>query len=592
MKFYRNAISRAVSTTLVVIVLIVIIVAGAAVYYYTMPSAVTAPSSQSSTSPPTTQPSVSTSAQTPPTTSVGYRNTIVIGTTDSVQTTLDPADAYDYFGINMIDNLGDGLVDYIPGTSTYVGGLATSWSVNAAGDVWNFTLRQGVKFADGTPFNATAVKYSIDRQFAIQEAEGPFVGAGIGGTGAQCCGVINSTTILNNYKVQIKLNQPFAAFLGMMAFATMYPVEPKMAPMPAHPYPGSNTGVINYTGNVATENPNQLGPYTLANWQRSAGKDVEIDLAANPNYWNASGGWPKTQNIIIKFYTDSTSLALALRNGEIDVAYRQLAPTDVQSFASNSAVKVWTGPGTFIQYLVFSEHDPVFQNQLVRQAIAAAVNRTGITQTVFLGQAQKLYSMIPNGMSFHTDTFLTDYGEANIAKAQSLLTQAGYSSSHPLIINLTYPTGHYTSTDLISAQLKAALEKTGMITVNVASMPWSNYKAATSTNQLQAYIYGWYPDFLDPYDYSFPFFPADGVGFLHSGWTNSTTTNLLTQIAGTSDRATLTTQYAQLQDIVAQAAPLVPLFQGTSIAVTSPKVSGVVLDVTVIFRYYLLQETT
>jgi peptide/nickel transport system substrate-binding protein len=281
-----------------------------------------------------------------------------------------------------------------------------------------------------------------------------------------------------------------------------------------------------------------------------------------------------------------------MTTGEVDIAYRQLAATDTKSFETNSAVKVWTGPGTFIQYLVFDETFPTYQHQLVRQAIAAAVNRTLIVNTVFLGLAEPLYSMIPNGMIYHTNAFQTDYGNANVAKAQNLLTQAGYSTSHKLIINLTYPTGHYTSTDLISSALKQSLEKTGMITVNLASMPWSNYKAATVTDQLQAYLYGWYPDYLDPYDYSLPFFPADGVGFLYAHWLNSTATNLLTQISGTSDTTQLATMYTQLQNIVAQAAPLVPLFQGTSVAVSSPKVSGIVLDVTIIFRYWLLQETT
>ena len=572
---------RAISQIVIVgVVIIVLVVAAVAAYY-----AVGGPSKSSSTTSPTTS-----------TTSLTYKNKIIVGTTDTVQTTLDPADAYDYFGISMIQNLGDGLVDYRPGTSQYVPALATSWSVSPDGTVWNFTLRQGVKFADGTAFNATAVKYSVDRQFAIQEAAGPFVGAGIGCTLPDCTGVINSTKVLGNYLIQFKLNQPFASFLGMMAFATMYPVEPKLAPMPAHPSPGSNEGVINYTGNVATENPNQLGPYILSAWQRSAGKDVEIDLTANPNYWNASGGYPKTPNIVIEFYSDSTSLALAVKTGAVDVAYRQLAATDVLSDETNSALKVWTGPGTFIQYLVFNENTPAFQNQYVREAIAAAVNRTLIDNTVFLGLADPLYSMIPNGMIYHTNAFQTDYGNtngnANVAKAESLLTQAGYSATNKLIVNLTYPTGHYTSTDLISSALSQSLEATGMITVNLLNQPWSDYKASTANGQLQAYLYGWYPDYLDPYDYSFPFFPGDGVGFLYTHWVNQTATNLLTTIAGTSDMTQLTTMYTQLQNIVAQAAPVVPLFQGTSVAVSSPKVSGIVLDVTTNFRYWLLQETT
>jgi peptide/nickel transport system substrate-binding protein len=574
----RTAIS---AVSAVAIIVILVVAAGVGIYFLTQQGG----KSVSTTTSTTTN-----------TTASGYKNTIIIGTTDSVQTTIDPADAYDYFGINIIQNIGDGLVDYRPGTSQYVPALATDWSVTPNGTVWTFNLRQGVTFPDGTVFNANTVQYSMNREFAIQEAAGPFVGAGIGGTGAQCCGIINHTEVTGTYQIKFYLNSPFTAFLGMMAFTALYPVNPNVAPMPAHPNPGSNEGIVNYTSTCGTNpnscNPNGLGPYALTKWDRSGGTDVEIDLAANPHYWNASGGYPKTQNIVIKFYSDQTSLALALKSGEIDVAYRQLAATDVTSFMGDSSYKVWTGPGTFIQYLVFNLKDTAL-TQTVRDAIAAAVNRTAIVDTVFQGQAQSLFSMIPIGMSYHTDAFNTVWGDTNLAKAESLLTQAGYSPSHKLIVNLTYPTGHYSSTDLISQQVKQALEKTGMITVNVNSLPWSSgYKTATVNDQLQVYIYGWYPDYVDPYDYTTPFFPTDGVGFLYGHWINSTMSGLINQIAQTSDATTLGNLYGKVQTITAQAAPVVPLFQGTSIAVSNPKVSGIILDITTIFRYYTLQETT
>jgi peptide/nickel transport system substrate-binding protein len=582
----RAGISRAISTTAVIGVLVVLIIAGVVAYYVAYPPG-------GGTSSSTTTPTTTTTTKATTSACTNCKSTIVIGTTDTVQTTIDPADAYDYFGDNLIYNLGDGLVDYRPGSSQYLPGLATSWNASADGKVWTFNLRQGVTFPDGTPFNANVVNYSVNRQFVIQEAAGPFVGAGIGSftsvVGSE--GALNHTQVMGTYKINFYLNQPLAAFLGMMAFTAMYPVNPNVAVMPPHPNPGNSVGVINYTGNVATENPNGLGPYTLTSWQRQGGSDIEIDLTANTHYWNASGGWPKTQNIVIKFYSDSTSLALALNSGEVDVAFRQLSATDIASFQSNSQFKVWNGPGAFIQYLVFNQKDTAL-TQTVRQAIAYALNRSAIVTNVFQGAAQNLYSMIPIGMVYHTDAFKTMYGDANDVQAEALLTQAGYSTTNKLIVNLTYPTGHYASTDGISAQIKQALEKTGMVTVNVSPEPWSNYKASTQADQLQVYIYGWYPDYVDPYDYTYPFFPADGQGFLHTNWVNSTMNSLVAQILATSDSTQLTSLYSHAQNIVTQAAPVIPLFQGSSIAVSTPKVSGIVLDITTIFRYYTLQATT
>jgi peptide/nickel transport system substrate-binding protein len=529
-------------------VLIIIILAGVGYYYYSLTSA------------PTT------------------KDTIVIGTTDTVQTTLDPADAYDYFAQSVImTNIADGLVEYIPGTTQYVPALATDWKVSSDGLTWTFNLRQGVKFADGTPFDANVVKYSIDREFAIDESSGPFAGVGIDTMIKNPGGVM----VTGQYQVQFVLNAPFSAFLAIVAFQAMWPVNPNVAPMHS---------IVNYTGDVKTEVNTNIGAYVLTNWQRTGGKDVEIDLQANPNYWNASGGYPKTKNIIFKIYSDATSLNLAMQSGEIDIAYRQLAPSDNQAYKTNTNFKFWEGPGAFIQYLCFNEKSTPFNNTAVRQAVAAAIDRSLITNTVFLGQVDPLYSMIPAGMAYHQDSFKT-YGDANVAQAASLLQSAGYSASNPLKFTLTYPTGHYSSTDGISSAIKQALEKTGLVQVTLTSLPWANYKASTQSDQLQAYIYGWYPDFVDPYDYTQPFLPADGRGFLNTHYVNPNMEALIKQVGSSTDTSTFAATYASIQQLTATDAPIVPLFQGKTTAVSNLKVNGIVLDETIWFRAYLLWET-
>lgn len=555
-----SATSKRNTTYIAAAVLIVIILAGAGYYFY---SSTRAPTMTTTAMPTTTMPT--------------YKDTIVIGTTDTVQTTLDPADAYDYFAQSVImTNIDSGLVGYTPGTTNIVPALATDWTVSPDGLTWTFNLRQGVKFADGTAFNATVVKYSIDREFAIDESSGPFAGVGIDT-------MINKTVVTGPYQVQFVLNAPLSAFLAIVAFQAMWPVDPNVAPM---------REIVNYTGNVNTEIPtNSLGAYVLTNWQRTGGKDVEIDLQANPNYWNASAGYPKTKNIIFKIYSDSTSLNLAMQSGAIDIAYRQLAPSDIQAYQTNTNFKFWEGPGSFIQYLCFNEKSPPFDKVAVRQAVAAALDRSLITNTVFLGQAEPLYSMVPIGMFYHVDSFKV-YGDANVSAAVSYLQSAGYSTSNPLKFTLTYPTGHYSSTDGISSAIKQALEKTGMVQVTLSSEPWANYKASTQSDALQAYIYGWYPDFVDPLDYTTPFLPADGRGFLNTHYVNPSMTALIKTVVTSTDTTVLASTYASIQQLTATDAPIVPLFQTKTMAVSNLKVGGIVLDETILFRAYLLWETT
>jgi peptide/nickel transport system substrate-binding protein len=148
-----------------------------------------------------------------------------------------------------------------------------------------------------------------------------------------------------------------------------------------------------------------LGPYNLKSWTRVAGKDTEMTLEANPLYWNAGAGYPKTKTIVISFYADSPGLAMAITAGDVDVAFRQLSTNDITTMKTNTDLKVWEGTGAFIQYLCMQEKYAPFDNPTIRGAVAAAINRTTIVQTVFQGQAQKLYSMIPIGMFGHSDAF-------------------------------------------------------------------------------------------------------------------------------------------------------------------------------------------
>ena len=146
---------------------------------------------------------------------------------------------------------------------------------------------------------------------------------------------------------------------------------------------------------------------------------------ANPNYWGIADGYPKTQHIVVKFYSDATALALAIKSGEIDMAYRNLTVTDLKSLQVDPTLKVWKAHGSQVLFICFQERIPPFDNPMVRRAIAAALDRKELVDTVFLGQAVPLYSTIPNGMAFHQDAFET-LGDANITFAVSTLQELGY----------------------------------------------------------------------------------------------------------------------------------------------------------------------
>lgn len=547
--------AKAVSKMLIVgIIIIVIIVAGFIAGYYYM----------------STRP-------------VATKDTLIIGTTDSVETCLDPARAYDFFGWEIIQSLGSPLVEYAEGTDQIVPALATTWSVSNDGLQWTFNLRQGVHFDNGSEFTADAVKYTFDRNIQIADPDGPFVGIGYGD-------IINDITVVSPYVVQFNLKIPFAAFLSLMASQASCIVDPQYAAKAGAAW-NVNDVVVYKEGNPRGSNPMGLGPYTLKSWVRTAGKDSEIQLEANPNYWNASDGYPKTSNIIIKMYADQSSLALAIQSGDVDIAFRQLASTDIVSMQKNSNLKVWTGTGAFIQYLCMQEKYAPFNNSVVRLAIASAINRTALVQTVFQGQAQELYSMIPVGMFGHDDAFKS-FGAPNYTLTQELLSPLGYDAHNKLTFDLWYESsGHYPSSAQQALVIKDSLEASGVIKVNLQSLDWAGYRNARTQETMQAYIMGWYPDYIDPDDYIYPFVQSSGGSWLHINYNSPTMDALVANARGNTSETIRQGIYTEINNLIVADCPLVPLYQSSAYAVTNTNVHGVYLDITQQWRNWLLYAT-
>jgi len=566
---------RAVSKMLLigVIILVVVIAGVAAGYYYTttQPAASPSPTQSASTSPSTTA-SPSTN-----------KATLIIGTTDSVETCLDPARAYDFFGWEIIQSLGAPLVEYAPGSDQIVPSLATSWTSSSDGLQWTFNLRQGVHYDDGAEFTADAVKYSFDRNIQIADTDGPFLGIGYGD-------IISNVTVVSPYVVQFNLNYPFAAFLSLMASQASCIIDPHNAPKAGTAW--NMTDVVVYKdSDPRGSNPMGLGPYTLKSWTRTAGKDSEIQLQANPNYWNASGGFPKTANIIIKMYADQTALALAIKSGDVDIAFRQMSATDIASMQSNAELHVWSGTGAFIQYFCMQEKYAPFNNTVIRQAIASAINRTSLVQTVFQGQAQELYSMIPIGMFGATDTGFKSYGAPNYTLTRQLLATAGYNENNKLTFDLWYESsGHYPQSGDQALVLQDSLQASGVITVNLHNLDWAGYKTARSEETMQAYIMGWYPDYIDPDDYIYPFVQSSGGSWLHINYNSTTMDGLVANARANTDQTTRAGIYSQINDLIAADVPLIPMYQSGAYAVTKANVQGVYLDISQQWRNWLLYE--
>ncbi len=500
-------------------------------------------------------------AQQPPKpTTPTAKEVITIGVTDKI-TELDPANAYDFYTWEVMNNIMGGLMRYKPGTTELEPYLAESYEVKENGTVYIFHLRKDLKFADGTPCTAHDVVRSIKRVMKISGDPSWLVND-----------FVKDVVALDNYTVKFVLKKPASYFLALVATPPYFPVHPAYKPDEIDP----------------DQTAGGVGPYKIVKWVR----DQELILEENPYFF---GEKPKTKRIVVRFYKDATTLRLALEKGEIDIAWRTLTPVDIESLKKNPNVKVIEAPGGFIRYLVLNGNETTeypTKNKLVRQAIAAAIDRHDIAERVFMGTVEPLYSLIPNGMWSHLDVFKEKYGDGNITLARKLLQEAGYSEENKLKLELWWTPTHYGDTEKDLAQvLKEQLEKTGMIEVELKSAEWSTYVDYARKGAMMASLFGWYPDYLDPDDYTTPFLKSDANNWLGYPYSDPEMDKMLEKAQVATSIEEREKLYEQIQKKLAEDAPIIPLIQGKLTIVAKKNVEGITLDPTMLFRYYLIYKT-
>ncbi|UCD97095.1 MAG: hypothetical protein JSV35_03335 [Candidatus Bathyarchaeota archaeon] len=522
---------------------------------------------------------------------------LIMGTTDSVESAIDPAQAYDFFGWEIIQNIGATLIEVEPGSAAtaddYTPALATDWTTSEDLKTWTFTLREGVLFDDETEFNASHVKYSFDRNMEIASPDGPQLNM-------EYDAIIDNVEVASKYEVRFNLKIPFGPFLGLMACQASSIVNPE--------YSGgwktawSVDDIVEYTeGDARASNTMDLGPYVLANWTRVAGKDHEMRLEANPNYWNKDSGYPKTETIIIKFYADATALRLAIEAGDIDIAFRHISATDIEDLKDDPDLEVHEGVGAAIQYMIFQEDPlpdlPQLNDPRIRRALAACLDRDEVVDTVFLGQYSPLYSMIPTGMlgrPVGTDGPFKVLGDANYTYAKSLLAELGYNETNKLEIVLWYETsGHYPSSPDQAQLYKAQFEASNVTTVTLKSADWPSYRLNRNDGIMHVFLYGWYPDYIDPDNYAFLYYAT----WLNHKYVDYNATNNYLAMKAAYDAARASTNeterielYNELEGYAVVDCPVVPIWQGVAYAVTKTNIKGVYLDITQTWRMWLLYE--
>ncbi len=503
----------------------------------------------------------------------GTADTIVIGTTDSLQNSFDPAQAYDYFGSEVIQNTAETLVTYEPGATEPTPKLASAMpTISPDGLTYTFELHPGIKFHDGTPLDSAAVKFSLlrARDFGAKDAEA----AGFLLSGIKDIATPSATTVV------ITLSAPNVTFLSRLGYSVASIVSPTA--YANHVLAGPEEGAA-VTAKYKADTIVGSGPYTLVAYKEKE----SVDFEANPDYWGAA---PKTKRIRVRLFDKSSALKIALQNKEVDVAFRTLQPDENTFFKDRPGFKLVEGDGPGIRYVVFNVTSKPWDNPDLRRALAAAVDREGVVREVFKGSARSLPSMIPPLFPISEPKWTELYGSGtDKALVDRYLTAAGVPAGQKVKVDFWYSPTHYGDTEAdVARVITQGLEATGRFEVTVSNVEWAEYGQKRRAGEIPVFLMGWYPDYLDPDDYLEPF--ADPNIFDPAKWEDQKMLDLVHTSQRELDPASRVAVLKQAQSRMADQVPYVPVFQIPQFAATTDAVSGVVLDPIQIFRYWLLEK--
>jgi peptide/nickel transport system substrate-binding protein len=500
-------------------------------------------------------------------------NRVTIGTTLKPRT-LDPADTYELSALGIIYNMSDRLYTYELDSTELKPQLATELpTVSEDGLTYTIPLREGVTFHDGTPFNAEAMKFSLDR--FIENGGKPSFLLG---------DIVESVEATGEYELTIQLKNAFSAFPALLAFTGTAAVSPQ----------AYEIGEGQFTPNTFVG----TGPYQLTEFTSDA---VRLDVFED--YW---GEQPQNEGVDIQIYaSNSANLYNSFRTGEVDVAYKSLDVDQIQDLLDNEETADWQVievPGAEVSYMALNTQQEPLNDVQVRRAVASLIDRDLFTQRALRGQSEPIYSMIPPSFEAYEPVFREEYGDVSPEEAQALLEEAGYSNDNPVVIEVWYPSGS-ASRNAVATTLDAYADQQfdGIIQFEPKSVESATFFGNIGNGLYPSSLVDWYPDFLDPDNYIHPFIYCSegsasagcqegGAASQGSFYYNERVNELIDQQRREQDPEARQALLTEIQEIVAQDVPYIPLWQTKSYVFAQDGVTGVIISPSQDFPYWTIEK--
>ncbi|SDG45727.1 ABC transporter substrate-binding protein [Desulfosporosinus hippei] len=452
---------------------------------------------------------------------------------------LDPALVDDGESAKVMSNIYEGLLKYNQDSTKVEPSLAKSWEISPDGLSYTFHLQEGVKFHDGTDFNAEAVKFNIDRQLPPQVTEdmayAPFV-----------YGSVKNVEVVDAKTVKINLTSPSTPLLNNLAMIMAAPIiSPK---------------ALKDNNNNVNQAPVGTGPYKFVKWE----KDQNIVLDRNEEYWGTKA---ITKNVIFKFIKDNSARVVALNNGEADII--DGIDSTVVKQITDAGNKIFQAPGMNINYMAYNTSKKPFNDSKVRAAVSQAINVPELVKSLYQGYSEPATSILPTFMEGY-DKSIAQVAYDPTAAAKTL-KEAGLTSIHMITYTNPRPYNAATGQSLAEA-IQGYLSKVG-VTVTIDSFDWTTYKQKLKAGDYDLAFYGWIGDNGDPDNFLYLLSvddPTMNIALYKNDQFNGLIAKGLTTPAG-SDRNAI---YTQLEKIAAADAAWLPISHAQTLCAYKPNVEN------------------
>ena len=409
--------------------------------------------------------------------------------------------------------------------------LATDWTISEDGLTYTFNLRDDVTFHDDTPFNADAVKFSLERTMSMPE--GAFV---------EQLSVIDAINVIDDTTIEIVLSEPQGSFLTYMADRSSTAVSPTAAQQ----------------GDAEVDtSPVGTGPYKFV----SRVQQDNITLERYEDYWD---GAPQVAQVVFRFFPDGSVRFANLRSGAVDIIY-PIESKDYVTAEDDSSIELLRQPTNGWRILVLDTTEPPFDNLELRRALAASIDREAINQVVFNGLEVPTAGPIPSTSPFYTETDVSM--NADVEQAQALVTES--SISNPTFALTTIAR----SPEDQLTQLTQAMASQAGISAEIEPVEVGEYLRRNTSGEFEAATMQWSGQ-ADPDANITSFFTTDGY-WNWSGYSNAEVDSLLEEAQGTNDIEARRQLYAQALEIINSDVPVIWLTNQVRLVATSAQVDGV-----------------